>query len=97
MSLGRIEEVENKISARGKGRIIIQKDCNRLENELEKTRSQIFRLQTKYEGHSDEVVTTHVRLSTIEMIIEDIRGSDKSNIGDLLEAIQDLKNNKESN
>lgn len=97
MSLGRIEEVENKISALGKGRIIIQKDYNRLENELEKTRGQIFRLQTKYEGHSDEVVTTHVRLSTIEMIIEDIKNSYKSDIRDLLAAIQELKNNKESN
>lgn len=83
-----MEEVETRIRELGIGR-------NRLENELEKTRNQIFRLQTKYEGHSDEVVTAHVRLSTLEMIIEDIRDNHRSDIDDILEAIQELKGNKE--
>lgn len=82
-----MEEVENRIRELGIGR-------NRLENELEKTRNQIFRLQIKYEGHSDEVSTAHVRLSTLEMIIEDIRDNHTSDIDDLLEAIQELKGNK---
>lgn len=89
LSLGRMEEVENRISD-------LEIGINRLENELEKTRNQIFRLQTKYEGHSDEVVTAHVRLSTLEMIIEDIRDNHRSDIDDLLEVIQELKGNKES-
>ena len=88
LSLERMEEVETRIRELGIGR-------NRLENELEKTRNQIFRLQTKYEGHSDEVSTAHVRLSTIEMIIEDLRDNHRSDIDELLEAIQDLKSNLE--
>ena len=84
-----MEEVENRVRDLGIGR-------NMLENELEKTRYQIFRLQTKYEGHSDKVVTAYVRLSTLEMIIEDIRDNHRSDIEDLLEAIQELNSNKES-
>ena len=68
-----------------------------LETELRKTRNQISKLQIRYEGYSDEVVTAHVKLSTLEMIIEDIKNNHRSDIRDLLEAIQELKNSKESN
>lgn len=97
MSLGRIEEVKNNISDLGKGRVIIPKDYDRLETELRKTRNQISKLQIRYEGYSDEVVTTHVKLSTLEMIIEDIKNNHRSDIRDLLEAIQEIKNSKGSN
>ena len=87
LSVGRIEEVENKISDLGKGRVIIQKDYDRLDTELRKTRNQITKLQIRYEGYSDKVVTTHVKLSILEMIIEDIKNNHRSNIRNLLEAI----------
>ena len=94
LSLKRIEEIETKIYGLGKGRVIIQKDFDRLASELEKARSQIDKLQKKQEGHADEVVLARVRLSTLEMIIEDLQVNHKSDIRNLLDAIQELKNSK---
>nr|GEW15349.1 putative reverse transcriptase domain-containing protein [Tanacetum cinerariifolium] len=45
-------------------------------------------------GHDDEVVLTRVRISTLEMIIEDIQVCHRSDIRSLLEAICVLKNSK---
>nr|GEU65524.1 hypothetical protein [Tanacetum cinerariifolium] len=69
----RIKEIDDKIRGLGNGRVIIQQDFNRLETELEEARTQIARLQKKQMGHVDEVVLAHVRISTLEMIIEDIQ------------------------
>nr|GEV66265.1 putative reverse transcriptase domain, ribonuclease H-like domain protein [Tanacetum cinerariifolium] len=44
-----------------------------LETELEEARTQIAGLLKKQIGHDDEVVLTRVRISTLEMIIEDIQ------------------------
>ena len=89
-----MEEIETKIYGFGKGRVIIQKDFDRLASELEKARSQIDKLQKKQEGHADEVVLARVRLSTLEMIIEDLQVNHKSDIRNLLDAIQEHKNSK---
>nr|GEZ24379.1 hypothetical protein [Tanacetum cinerariifolium] len=68
----RIEEMEDKIRGLGNGRVIIQRDFDRLETKLEEARTQIVGLQKKQMGHDDEVVLARVRISTLEMIIEDI-------------------------
>nr|GEW12327.1 putative reverse transcriptase domain-containing protein [Tanacetum cinerariifolium] len=44
-----------------------------LETELEEARTQIAGLQKKQMRHDDEVVLARVRISTLEMIIEDIQ------------------------
>nr|GEY14006.1 reverse transcriptase domain-containing protein [Tanacetum cinerariifolium] len=89
-----IEEMEDKIRGLGNGRVIIQRDFDRLETEIEEARTQIVGLQKKQMGHDDEVVLDHVRISTLEMIIEDIEVRHRSDIRSLLEAICELKNNK---
>nr|GEY33488.1 reverse transcriptase domain-containing protein [Tanacetum cinerariifolium] len=43
------------------------------ETELQKPRTQIAGLQREKMGHDDEIVLAHIRISTIEMIIEDIQ------------------------
>nr|GEX79658.1 retrovirus-related Pol polyprotein from transposon 17.6 [Tanacetum cinerariifolium] len=64
------------------------------QTELEEGRTQIAGLQKKQMGHDDEVVLARVRISTLEMIIQDIHVRHRSYIRSLLEAISELKNNK---
>nr|GEX29172.1 retrovirus-related Pol polyprotein from transposon TNT 1-94 [Tanacetum cinerariifolium] len=70
--LERIEEMKDKIRGLGNGRVIIQRYFDRLKTKLEEARTQIAGLQKKQMGHDDEVVLARVRISTLEMIIEDI-------------------------
>nr|GEU47230.1 hypothetical protein [Tanacetum cinerariifolium] len=89
-----IEEMEDKIRGLGNGLVITQRDFDILETELEEAHTQIARLQKNQMGHDDEVVLARVRISTLEMIIEDIQVRHRSDIRSLLEAIRQLKNNK---
>nr|GEU38065.1 reverse transcriptase domain-containing protein [Tanacetum cinerariifolium] len=59
-----------------------------------RARTQITGLQKNHMGHDDEVVLPRVRISTLEMIIEDIQVRHRSDIRSLLDAICELKNNK---
>nr|GEW94969.1 reverse transcriptase domain-containing protein [Tanacetum cinerariifolium] len=74
--------------------ILLEPTSNMLlvETELEEARTQIARLQKKQMGHEDEVVLARVRISTLEMIIEDIQVHHRLDIRSLLEAIRELKN-----
>nr|GEV66150.1 retrovirus-related Pol polyprotein from transposon TNT 1-94 [Tanacetum cinerariifolium] len=94
LPLKRMEEIKDKVRGLGNGRVIIKRDFDRLEIELEEARTQIAGLQKKQIGHDDEVVFARVRISTLEMIIEDIQFYHRSDIRSLLEAIRKLKNNK---
>nr|GEX64811.1 putative reverse transcriptase domain-containing protein [Tanacetum cinerariifolium] len=94
LPLERIDEMEDKIRGLGNGRVIIQRDFYRLETELKEARTQIAKLQKKQIGHYDEVVLARVRISTLEIIIEDIQVHHQSDIKSLLDAIQELKKNK---
>nr|GEW24312.1 reverse transcriptase domain-containing protein [Tanacetum cinerariifolium] len=49
-----------------------------LETKLQKTRTQIAGLQKEQRGHNDEIVLARVRISTLEMIIEDIQRTSTS-------------------
>nr|GEV75883.1 hypothetical protein [Tanacetum cinerariifolium] len=49
----RIEEIEDKIRGLRNGRVIIQRDFDRLETELKEARTQIAGLQKKQMGHDD--------------------------------------------
>nr|GEW05093.1 retrovirus-related Pol polyprotein from transposon TNT 1-94 [Tanacetum cinerariifolium] len=94
LPLERIKEMEDKIRGLGNGGEIIQRDFYRLETELEETRTQIAGLQKKQMGHDNEIILARVRIFILEMIIEDIQVCHRSDIGSLLEAIRELKNNK---
>nr|GEU78482.1 hypothetical protein [Tanacetum cinerariifolium] len=67
-----IEHMEDKIEGLGNGRVIIQQDFDMLETELQEARTHIFRFQREQIRHDDEIVLACVRISTLEMIIEDI-------------------------
>ncbi|GJW39747.1 reverse transcriptase domain-containing protein [Tanacetum coccineum] len=67
--------MEDKIEGLGNGRVIIQRDFDQLETELQEARTQISGFQREQIRHDDEIVLARVRISTLEMIIEDIQVS----------------------
>nr|GEU56055.1 hypothetical protein [Tanacetum cinerariifolium] len=64
--------MKDKIRGLGNGRVIIQRDFDRLETELEKARTQIAGLQKEKIGHDDEVVLARVRISVrnIKIVVQ---------------------------
>nr|GEU81493.1 hypothetical protein [Tanacetum cinerariifolium] len=95
LPLERIEQVEEKIESLGNGRVIIQRDFDSLETELQKARTQIAGLQREQMGHNDEIVLARIRISTLEMIIEDIQVRHRADMKSLLDKVCELKNHKE--
>ncbi|GJU50221.1 reverse transcriptase domain-containing protein [Tanacetum coccineum] len=73
LPLERIEHIEDIIEGLGNGRVIIQRDFDQLETELHDARAQIAGFQREQIRHDDEIVLARVRVSTLEMIIEDIQ------------------------
>ncbi|GKA24138.1 reverse transcriptase domain-containing protein [Tanacetum coccineum] len=73
LPLERIEHMEDKIEGLGNGRVIIQRDFDQLETELQEARTQIYRFQREQIRHDDEIVLARVRTSTLEILIEDIQ------------------------
>ncbi|GKC85740.1 hypothetical protein Tco_1141457, partial [Tanacetum coccineum] len=73
LPLERFKNMEDKIKGLGNGRVIIQQDFDQLETELQEARMQISRFQREQIRHNDEIVLTHVRTSTLEILIEDIQ------------------------
>ncbi|GJW57635.1 reverse transcriptase domain-containing protein [Tanacetum coccineum] len=65
--------MEDKIEGLGNGRVIIQRDFDQLETKLQEARTQISGFQREQIRHDDEIVLARVRISTLEMIIEDIQ------------------------
>ncbi|GJS53084.1 hypothetical protein Tco_0626446 [Tanacetum coccineum] len=94
LPLERIEHMEDKIEGLGNGRVIIQRDFDQLETELQEARTQISRFQREQMGHDDEIVLAHVRTSTLEILIEDIQIRHRSDMQSLLDKIHELKNHK---
>ncbi|GKE00005.1 hypothetical protein Tco_1387988, partial [Tanacetum coccineum] len=92
--LERIENIEDKIKGLGNGRVIIQRDFDQLEAELQEALTQIFEFQREQIRHDDEIVLTRVRISTLEIIIEDIQVRHRLDMKSLLDKIHKLKNYK---
>ncbi|GJV98002.1 hypothetical protein Tco_1549579 [Tanacetum coccineum] len=69
------EHMEDKIEGLGNCRVIIQRDFDQLETELQEARTQISGFQREQIRHDDKIVLARVRISTLEMIIEDIQGT----------------------
>ncbi|GKC32515.1 putative reverse transcriptase domain-containing protein [Tanacetum coccineum] len=65
--------MEDKIEGLGNGRVIIQRDFDQLETELQEARTQISGFQREQIRHDDEIVLARVRTSTLEILIEDIQ------------------------
>nr|GEU97082.1 hypothetical protein [Tanacetum cinerariifolium] len=94
LPLERNKNIEDKIECHGNGRVIIQRDFDQLDTELQEARTQIFGFQRKQVRHDDEIILAHVRISTMEMIIEYIQIRYRSYIKSLLDNIHELKNYK---
>ncbi|GJV65129.1 hypothetical protein Tco_1475957 [Tanacetum coccineum] len=86
--------MEDKIEGLGNGRVIIQRDFYRLETELQEARTQISRFQREQIRHDDEIVLARVRISTLEMIIEDTQVRYRADIKSLLDKICEIKNHE---
>ncbi|GKB49161.1 reverse transcriptase domain-containing protein [Tanacetum coccineum] len=80
LPLERIEHIEDIIEGLGNGRVIIQRDFDQLETELHEARAQIAGFQREQIRHDDKIVFARVRVSTLEMIIEDIQNGSKRDI-----------------
>ncbi|GKE46357.1 hypothetical protein Tco_1477615 [Tanacetum coccineum] len=65
--------MEDNIEGLRNGRVIIQRDFDQLETELQEALTQIARFQRKQMGHDDEIVLARVRIATLEMLFEDIQ------------------------
>nr|GEU43354.1 hypothetical protein [Tanacetum cinerariifolium] len=94
LPLERIEHMEDKIEGLGNGRVIIQRDFDKLETKLQEARTQIFEFQREQIRHDDEIVLAHIRIFTLEMIIEDIQIRHRLDMKSLLDMIHELKNHK---
>ncbi|GKA14977.1 hypothetical protein Tco_0694724, partial [Tanacetum coccineum] len=90
-----IEHMEDKIEGLGNGQVIIQRDFDQLEIELQEARTHISEFQREQIRHDDEIVLAHVRTSTLEILIEDIQIHHQSDMKSLLDKIRKLKNHKE--
>ncbi|GJS75763.1 hypothetical protein Tco_0725644 [Tanacetum coccineum] len=87
LPLERIEHMEDKIEGLGNGRVIIQRDFDQLETEIQEARTQIDEFQRKQTGNDDEIVLARVRTSTLEILIEDIQVRHRSDMKSLLDKI----------
>ncbi|GJS81915.1 hypothetical protein Tco_0748456 [Tanacetum coccineum] len=94
LPLERIEYMEDKIEGLGNGQVIIQRDFDQLETELQEARTQISEFQREQIRHDDEIVLARVRTSTLEILIEDIQVRHRSDMKNLLNKIHKLKNHK---
>nr|GEY41201.1 retrovirus-related Pol polyprotein from transposon TNT 1-94 [Tanacetum cinerariifolium] len=94
LPLERIEQVEDKIEGLGNGRVIIQRDFDKIETKLQEACTQISGFQREQIRHKDKIALTRIRNSTLEMIIEDIQVRHRSDMKSLLDKIHKLKNHK---
>nr|GEY49696.1 hypothetical protein [Tanacetum cinerariifolium] len=62
LSLERIEHVEDKIEGLGNGRVIIHRDFDKLETELQESRTQISGFKREQISHDDEIVLARICL-----------------------------------
>ncbi|GJS50495.1 hypothetical protein Tco_0623857 [Tanacetum coccineum] len=87
LPLERIEHIEDKIEGLGNGQVIIRRDFDQLETELQEACTQIYRFQREQIRHDDEIVFARVRTSTLEILIEDIQVRHRSDMKSLLDMI----------
>ncbi|GJT23542.1 hypothetical protein Tco_0893479, partial [Tanacetum coccineum] len=60
LPLERIENMEDKIKGLGNGRVIIQRDCDQLETELQEAHTQISGFQKEKIRHEDKIILARV-------------------------------------
>nr|GEW93931.1 reverse transcriptase domain-containing protein [Tanacetum cinerariifolium] len=96
LPLKRIEHVEENIKGLVNGRVIIQRDFDKLETELQKFCTQTVGLKREQMGHDDDIVLACIKISTLEMIIKDIQVRQRLDMKSLMDKINELKYHKTS-
>ncbi|GJR80461.1 copia protein [Tanacetum coccineum] len=66
-------------------------DFDQLETELQEARTQKSGFQREQIRHDDEIVLARIRISTLEILIEDIKIRHRSDMKSLLDTIHELK------
>ncbi|GKE52998.1 hypothetical protein Tco_1488154 [Tanacetum coccineum] len=95
LSLDRIEHIEDNMEGLGKGRVIIQQDFDNLKIELQEARTQIVKLQKKQMGQNHKIDLARFWIANLEQIIKEIQDRHQVDKESLLDAIYELKINKE--
>nr|GEY25383.1 reverse transcriptase domain-containing protein [Tanacetum cinerariifolium] len=95
LSLDRIENIEDNIEGLGKGWVIIQQDFDNMETELQETRAQVAKFQRKQLGQNNKIALARFRIADLEQIIKEIQARHQADKESLLDAIYELKINKE--
>ncbi|GJR01765.1 hypothetical protein Tco_0524749 [Tanacetum coccineum] len=72
LPLDRIERIEDDVEGLGKSRIIIQQEFDQMKAELQKSRSQIYKLQRNQLGQGNKIAFSHYRISNLEHVIKEI-------------------------
>nr|GEZ65541.1 hypothetical protein [Tanacetum cinerariifolium] len=94
LSLECIEHIEDKIQGLGNGRVIIQQDLKNIDTKLQEARAEISKLQRKKMGNNNKIAFARFRISTLELIIEDVQVRHQSDMRRFLDTIHELKNCK---
>ncbi|GKB18562.1 hypothetical protein Tco_0852485 [Tanacetum coccineum] len=91
----RIERIKDDVEGLGKGRIIIQQEFDQMKVELQKSHSQIYKLQRKQLGQRNKIAFAHYKISNLKHVIEEIRARQQTYQEDLQDAIYKFTINKE--
>ncbi|GJR98489.1 hypothetical protein Tco_0270663 [Tanacetum coccineum] len=83
LSLDHVEEMEDNVKGLVDGRVIIQQDFDKLKTKLQEACAQIAGFQRKQMGHNDKIALARFRISTLELIIEDIQVRHQSDMKSL--------------
>ncbi|GJV67656.1 hypothetical protein Tco_1483165 [Tanacetum coccineum] len=91
----RIKNIENGIEGLGKGTIIIQRDFDALEAELQQAHTQISKLQRKQIGCNHKISLARYRIAELGEVINDMETRHQADIENLMDSIIELKNRME--
>ncbi|GJT71340.1 hypothetical protein Tco_1030626 [Tanacetum coccineum] len=72
----------------------MKRDFDQLETELQEALTLISGFQRKQIKHDDEIVLARIKITTLEILIEDIQIRHRSDMKNLLDTIHELKNHK---
>ncbi|GJZ20373.1 hypothetical protein Tco_0556963 [Tanacetum coccineum] len=84
LSLDHNDEMEDNIEDLVDGRVIIKQDFDKLKTKLQEARAQIAGLQRKQMGHNDKIALARFKISTLELIIEDVQVRHQSDMKSLI-------------
>ncbi|GKB94872.1 hypothetical protein Tco_0981009, partial [Tanacetum coccineum] len=91
----RIEHIENGIEGLRKGTVIIQRDFDALEAELQQAHTQISKLQRKQIGCNHKISLARYRIAELGEVINDMETRHQADIENLMNSIIELQNRME--